>query len=255
MKKMYFAVVLLASLVIGACSSDDDNDAKIAAYTETVLSEAPTWQIDWSNNQDCPEWSVPDATLYGNWTTVMVGIEEALQPFVSNGDMMAFFVNDELRGLANPAVTLGESQKVNAKFLMKVYGNETGSETVRVSLKYYCKNLKHLFTLSDNISLEPDVTTGIDEEYIPPFTLGSPKFPVVKTVYVDAILIKADITSAQVGMVGAFVGEECRGLLNLPASDFPQMTIYGRSADESVTLKYYDATKGVLYTIPDAVKM
>ena len=34
-----------------------------------------------------------------------------------------------------------------------------------------------------------------------------------------------------------------------------QLTIYGRSAGESVTLKYYDAAKQILYTIPDAVKM
>ena len=51
MNKIKLMFVLLASLVLGACSSDDDNnvnDPKNAAYTETTVTEAPAWQIDWS---------------------------------------------------------------------------------------------------------------------------------------------------------------------------------------------------------------
>ena len=33
------------------------------------------------------------------------------------------------------------------------------------------------------------------------------------------------------------------------------LVIYGRNAGEPVTLKYYDASAGKLYTNPDAVKM
>ena len=138
---------------------------------------------------------------------------------------------------------------------MKAWGNETGSDIVNISLQYYCQTLKQIFTLSDDISLDSDETTGIDEDYIPSFTLGSAKYPIVKTVNVETILTKAGITSIQENMVGAFVGEECRGKTALSANSNTQLVIYGRSAGESVTLKYYDAAGKVLYTLPDAVKM
>ena len=255
MKKMYLAVALLASLVLGACSSDDDNDSKSAPYTETTVSEAPVWQIDWNYNQERPEWQKPDGSLYQNWTTMMVQIEDALKPYVSEGDLMALFVNGELRGLASPAVAGGGSQTGSSKFLMKAYGNETGTETVNASLQYYSQTLKHLFTLSDRITMDSDESIGIDEDYIPQFTLGSAKYPVLKTVNVEPMLTKAGITPAQGNQVGASVGDECRGTATLTASGITPIVIYGRSEGESLTLKYYDAAKGVLYTIPDAVKL
>ena len=55
--------------------------------------------------------------------------------------------------------------------------------------------------------------------------------------------------------VGVFVNEECRGLVTLSADGSTQMVIYGRKAGELVTLKYYDAISGLLFTIPDAVKL
>ena len=51
------------------------------------------------------------------------------------------------------------------------------------------------------------------------------------------------------------VVRECRGTVVIPATGKTPLVIYGRSAEESVTLKYYDAAKGQLYTIPDAVTM
>ena len=188
--------VLLASLVLGACSSSDDdnnvNDPKNAAYTETTVTEAPAWQIDWSNNQERPNWTEPDGSLYANWTILKVQIEDALKAYASDGDLMALFVNGEIRALAKPAVSVGGGT-ATGKFLMKAYGNETGSETVNMSLQYYSQTLKHLFTLTDNITLDSDVTTGIDEAFVPEFTLGSAKYPVQKTVGVELLLNKVAI--------------------------------------------------------------
>lgn len=252
--------VLLASLVLGACSSDDDNnvnDPKNAAYTETTVTEAPAWQIDWSNNQEHPNWTEPDGSLYANWTILKVQIEDALKAYASDGDLMALFVNGEIRALAKPAVSVGGGT-ATGKFLMKAYGNETGSETVNMSLQYYSSTLKHLFTLTDNITLDADVTTGIDEAFIPEFTLGSAKYPVVKTVTAESILASVGITPQRNGIMAAFVGDECRGVTQFVADPnlrSTELTIYGRTAGESVTLKYYDAVKRVVYTFADPVKM
>lgn len=253
MKKTYLALVLLASLLLGACSSDDDSNG--AAYTETTQSEAPDWQIDWSNNQERPDWTEPDGTRYENWTILMVQIEESLLPYVSEGDMMALFVNGELRALAGPVVNVGTGQTENGKFLMKAYGNESGSEAMHISLQYYNQRLKHIFTLSDDIILSSDESIGIDDDYIPEFTYGSAKYPIVKTVNVESLLTKAGVTPTTGVLVGAFVGTECRGKVTLSASGVTLLTIYGRNAGESVTLKCYDATTERLFTIADVMKM
>ena len=252
-KNSYYSMfVLLASLVLGACSSNSDNI--YPAYTWALQYEAPVWQIDWTSNQERPNWTEPDVSLYENWTILKVQIEETLQPYVSKGDLMALFVNGEIRGLASPAVNVADGQ-TNGKFLMKAYGNETGTETVNMSLQYYSQTLKQIFTLSEDISLNSDETTGIDEDFIPEFTLGSTKYPVMKTVNPEAILTKAGIPPAAGNMVGAFVGEECRGTATLSTSGSTLLLIYGRAAGESVTLKYYNAAKGQLFAIADAVKM
>lgn len=248
MKTKYLLFGILAVLVC-TCSDDDDK-----TYTESNVSEAPVWQIDWSNNQERPNWTEPDGSLYANWTILKVQIEDALKAYASDGDLMALFVNGEIRALAKPAVSVGGGT-ATGKFLMKAYGNETGSETVNMSLQYYSSTLKHLFTLTDNITLDADETTGIDEAFVPEFTLGSAKYPVQKTVNVEPLLTKVGLTPVSGNMVAAFVGEECRGTVSLASSGSTQLLIFGRNAGESLTLKYYDATAGKLYTIPNAVKL
>ena len=253
MNKIKYLLLGMLAVLIWACDSSD-SDSQELAFTETEVSEAPVWQMDWTNNQEKPNWTEPDESVYENSTILKVQIDKTLKPYASEGDMLAIFVNGELRGMTTPVQTLS-GQKELGKFLLKVWGNESGTETVNMSLSYYSQTLKHIFTLSDNINLDSDVTTGIDEDFIPEFTYGSAKYPVVKTVGVENILKKVGITPIGNGMMGAFVGEECRGTATLSTSSNTQLLIYGRNASESLTLKYYDVTTGKLYTIPDAVTM
>ena len=253
MKKMYLKVVLLASLVAGACSCDSDATEK-GGFSVTRVSEAPVWEVDWTSNQNRPDWTQPDASVYENWTIVMVQIEEALQPYVTDDDLMALFVNGELRGMASPAVAKGDSQAGSTKFVMKVYGNESGNETVNMSLKYYNSRLRHMFTLSDDITLSSDETTGTDEDYIPPFTMGSEKYPMMKTVDVETILTLLGI-EPESGMIAAFVGGECRGVATVESYGSSKLIIHGRTQGEKIMLKYYDEVTKTVFTISDAVKM
>ena len=250
---MYLKVVLLASLVAGACSCDSDSTDK-GGYSVTKVNEAPVWEVDWTSNQARPDWTQPDASVYENWTIVMVQIEEALQPYVTDDDLMALFVNGELRGMASPAVAKGDSQAGSTKFVMKVYGNESGNETVNMSLKYYNSRLRHMFTLSDDITLSSDETTGTDEDYIPPFTMGSEKYPMMKTVDVETILTLLGI-EPESGMIAAFVGGECRGVATVELYGSSQLIIHGRTQGEKIMLKYYDEVTKTVFTISDAVKM
>ena len=250
---MYLKVVLLASLVAGACSCDSDATEK-GGFSVTRVSEAPVWEVDWTTDQQRPDWTQPDASAYENWTIVMVQIEEALQPYVTDDDLMALFVNGELRGMASPAVAKGDSQAGSTKFVMKVYGNESGNETVNMSLKYYNSRLRHMFTLSDNITLSSDETTGTDEDYIPPFTMGSEKYPMMKTVDVETILTLLGI-EPESGMIAAFVGGECRGVATVESYGSSKLIIHGRTQGEKIMLKYYDEVTKTVFTISDAVKM
>ena len=256
MKTKYLLFGMLASLVLGACSSDDDNnvnDPKNAAYTETTVTQAPAWQIDWSNNQERPNWTEPDGSLYANWTILKVQIEDALKAYASDGDLMALFVNGEIRALAKPAVSVGGGT-ATGKFLMKAYGNETGSETVNMSLQYYSSTLKHLFTLTGDINLDSDETTGIDEDFIPEFTLGPSKYPVVMAFDGKDLLTKASIVPAKGDCLAAFVGDECRGICASPAENLTWV-VYGRQEGESLTVKYYQTATGKLFTFPDAFQI
>lgn len=250
---MYLKVVLLASLVAGACSCESDATEK-GGFSVTRVSEAPVWEVDWTSDQQRPDWTQPDASAYENWTIVMVQIEEALQPYVTDDDLMALFVNGELRGMASPAVAKGDSQAGSTKFVMKVYGNESGNETVNMSLKYYNSRLRHMFTLSDDITLSSDETTGTDEDYIPPFTMGSEKYPMMKTVDVETILTLLGI-EPESGMIAAFVGGECRGVATVESYGSSKLIIHGRTQGEKIMLKYYDEVTKTVFTISDAVKM
>ena len=252
------AGLLLACLaLICACSKDSDNDDNdnAAPYTVEMVDDFPVWQMYWHYNQERPDWAEPDGSAFENWTIMVIQLEDELKPYVSGDDLMALFVNDELRGLCKPAVFVSDESMGSDMFVMKIYGNEASSETVKVSLKYYNATLKHIFTLNDEISLNYDLSTGAEDDYIAGFTLGSAKYPVVKTVTVEPILTHAGITPIGGNKVGVFVDEECRGLVTLSADGSTQMVVYGRKAGELVTLKYYDAISGLLFTIPDAVKL
>jgi len=244
---------LLASLVLGACSSDDDDNSNVA-FTETTVIEAPVWKIDWSNNQERPNWTDPNASAYENWTILKVQLEETLKAYASDGDLLALFVNGEMRGLATPAVPVGSEQAATGKFLLKVYGNETGPGTVNMSLQYYSSTLKHLFALTADINLDSDETTGIDEDFIPKFTLGPSKYPVVMAFDGKATLAKAGIKAAKGDCLAAFVGDECRGVCASPAENLTWV-VYGRQEGESLTVKYYQAATGKLFTFPEAAKI
>lgn len=229
-----------------------------SAYTVTTVAEAPQWQIDWSGNCERPDWTEPGVSHYENWTILMVQIEDALKPYVSDDDLMAIFVNNELRGLASPAVIMDSNDSDDTIFLLKAWGDEDVGQTVTVTLKYYNSQLKNIFSLSDNYTVGEEM--GIDEDFIPPFTLGAENYPVTTTLDAAAILAKAGITPAEGDMVAAFVGDECRGVGEWPLDDdlttIPDgspsgITVFQRDADETVVLKYYDSNGNCVITFAD----
>ena len=248
MKTRYLLFGMLAALVC-ACSSDDDNTP--AGYTVETVSQAPAWQVDYSGSESRPDWQEPNTGDYENWSIMLVQLEDALKPYVSGDDLMGLFIGGQLRGLTSPATSQGTgSENDKGSFVLKAYGNEADQNVVSLTLSYYCSQLKQTFSRTVQMRYDMGKVYGLDEDLIPQFTLGAAKYPVVKQVNPASLtaFANAAITPAEGDIVAAFVGSECRGVSTLNS-----LTVFGRSAGEHVTLKYYQAATGKVYTFPDAV--
>lgn len=252
MKAKYLLFGMLAALVCG-CSSDDDNSdgTKTEDYTVTTVGEAPEWQIDWQAKEAYPDWKGPDIQNYENWGVMKMQIEESLKPYTSSDDRMALFVGDECRGISGPAIILDGSEKNTTTYLFKAWGNEVDGQQLSVTLKYYNALLKQVFAVNATITYRVGEDVGVGTDLIPHFTLGSSKYPVVMIFDATALLTKFSVTPAAGDLMAAFVGDECRGVSLQPAG----ITIYGRTEGESVTVKFYQAATGHIYTFPNVVKI
>ena len=251
---------------------------QVSAYTVTHVAEAPQWQIDWSYNQPRPDWQEPSPSAYINFSVILVTLEDELQPYASDNDLLALFVGDELRGMSGPALDMSTGETDTNHFLVKAYGNESDGDMIDVTLKYYNAQLRQVFSRSTTMTYDPDEVLGIEEDFIPNFTLGSAKYPVVKTIDVADILASAGITPADGDIAAAFVGDECRGVSQLSMvngqwsmGDGQLSMVNGQwsmgdgqwstvnlqcsmiNENETVVLKYYDADRSRILTFDGSV--
>lgn len=250
----------MAGLALGACSRSDDDGGNqttpqqpMESYTETQVEAAPQWGVDWSYNQGRPDWQAPEAASYETWNVMMVEVEDELKPTTTPRDLMAVFIDGELRALASPATDL--SEEVNnihpSQFIMKVRGNEPDQYYVNITVKYYSDSLQHVFSRSTQVHYSSELVLGVEEELIPQFTLGSSKYPVVGSLdLAQSPLAKAGITPAEGDKLAVFAGDECRGTYKVDEQLLQNtaiMPVFGRQTGESYTLKYYrQATNSVL---------
>lgn len=263
----YSTAILLAGLILmGSCHKDsgDDEENIDNHFNYVNTDDAPDWQIDWSYNQSRPNWQEPDYTNYEFSSVMLVKIEKQLQPYVSKDDLMAIFIDDELRGLATPAISV-DNENITTSFLLKAFGNEADKEKVYATIKYYNSRLHHIFTFDSSMLYNIEEVIGLTEDYVPFFTLGSSKYPIhMFKNLAETPLASTGITPSEGDLVGAFVGDECRGTAPLSTSPlFPEtslngkdfseifMTIYGKEEGESVTIKYYDADQGRILIFND----
>ncbi len=225
---------LLLALVCAASLS-------AAASSVTPVTTAPDWYVDWNDNQKRPNWQAPDASTYENFTVMFIKIEKALQPYATGDDLLAIFVGDELRGLAKPASVVGNANAGASTFVLKAFSSESNGDEMDVILKYYNAQLKTIFSCSYSFIYDENEAIGVTDDFVPAFTLGSTKFTSAKYFDVYTTLASAGITPANGDMVGAFVGDECRGVATFPLKGDEPFTVYLREEGETVTLKYYDA--------------
>ena len=248
---VFSTAVLLASFILGACSNDDE--PKPDGFSVVTSVEAPSWQIDWQADDERPDWQNPDIQTYENWSIMKVQIEDELRPYTSTDDRLALFVAGECRGVQGPAIVVGGQETNTTTYLLKAWGNENNGEELNITLRYYSARLRHVFSFTTTITFLAAQDIGVGEDFVPRFTLGSSKYPIVMHFDAAPLLSKASVTPAAGDIIAAFVGSECRGAARLTDGNEP-LTIYGRAEGETVTVRYHQASSGRIYTFPDAAK-
>lgn len=170
-----FNIILLAALTfMWGCGSDDDNfetpepepePGKGLTWTKT--EGTPDWNIDWSGDDAPPNWTDPNPGKYETWMILMVRLEPELAKYSTEDDMMAVFINGELRALSHPSVAKGD-EKGEVAFILKVYGNEASDQRYTMSLSYYNYKLHQTFTLTGEQMFVAEFVYGVNETYMPP---------------------------------------------------------------------------------------
>lgn len=136
MKKLLYlaGVALVATLLLGACSSSDDDESNEKNGTSMTPKEGTDTR---------PSWVAPsDASWLDEWPmSVQIGVQSELLPYVSSGDLMCAMMKGEVRAVSNLKETGGQYY-----FMLPIQGN---SGDGFVTLKYYCDKLHRIFTVTD----------------------------------------------------------------------------------------------------------
>ena len=150
-------VVLSATLLFTACSTSDDvaPGTKPVDPTEKAVPQAGT--------DERPTWIAPDISLFsGDPMTVQIALQEELQPYVGDGDLMCAKLNGEVRAVSNLYESYGQKH-----FRLSIYvsGNEGA-----VTLCYYCKQLSRIFTVENWKTFDASTApTDGGTPYVPTF--------------------------------------------------------------------------------------
>ena len=136
MKKLLYraGVALVATLLLGACSSSDDDESKETHGTSMTLEEGtdarPSWVVSYDPNS-LDDWPM----------SVQIGVQSVLLPYASSEDLMCAMMKGEVRAVSALKETGGQYY-----FMLPIQGN---SGEGSVTLKYYCDKLHRIFTVSD----------------------------------------------------------------------------------------------------------
>ena len=274
MRKFLFkSILVLAALTFawGCGSSSDEPDPKpdpvvppepndtTETPTPTPVSPwvsvvtTPVWFIDWNYTDERPDWKDPDFRKYDNWMVVMVKMPDPLITYISPDDMMAIFINGELRGLSSVATVMNKegdgASEQSTYFIVKVYSNSTSDKTEVFGVQYYSSQLHHLFAVQDNNHFVPHGDLGVDQDYVPPLLQGSSKYPVFTRLMVKFVIdetVEEPLVPMPTDYIGVFVGDQCRGYTYLGNSLFNgyvTIPVYSKEVGEPITLRYFSASK------------
>ncbi len=257
--KKYFLITLLIPMmaICWGCSSYDEDNSGSSSEETAGLKEVsvgkPDWQVDLVNNEETPDWQAPDPSRYENWMIFVVRIQEELKSYMSDDDMMALFVGDELRGVNHPAKAANGQQATvdeSTYFILRVWGNEPSNQEVNATIKLWSSKLRHTFTLKGKGKIIPESVKGVDTEFLPDIALGSAKYPCTTWVNISFNPQDYGLEYSQDDMMAVFIGNECRGIRHIYRDGFnanPRILLFGLQEGETARLLYYNAKSDRVY--------
>lgn len=148
MKKSIITLAALALLAWG-CSSDDG-----APTTPPTPTPEETTIIE-SGTDTRPDWVAPNANSYEQNMNIYLTLQDELQPYISENDMVCAKIDGEVRGVAFPRQDQGD-------WLISLIVFSNGAAPIQLS--YYCDRLHRIFTIdwtTFDASLPPTGTGGI----------------------------------------------------------------------------------------------
>ena len=151
MKKITFIMLLCSALTLWWGCSSSDNDP--ATPEKPEVAEKPNWNIDLTGNDNVPSWSVKDDENYELSMSISIKLNPILAKYASKEDQIAAFVGDECRGTTT--LTLHDTGDITplASAGITIMGN---AQEQGVTFKYYCAQLRRIFTLPNWINYNPN---------------------------------------------------------------------------------------------------
>lgn len=153
MKKYILALAVLALLAWG-CSSDDSESTMPTPPTpeETTVIE--------TGSDTRPDWVAPNANAFEQTMNVYMMLQDKLQPYISENDMVCAKIDGEVRGVAVPRLDEGD-------WLISLIVFSNGAAPIQLS--YYCDRLHRIFSI-EWTTFDADVApTGTGGIYKPTF--------------------------------------------------------------------------------------
>lgn len=251
-KSWGIALVMMSALLCGCGDDDDEGNSVQQTALKEISTGKPDWSIDMMYNEPTPDWQAPDPSLYENWMIFMVRMQEELNPYISDDDMLALFVGDQLRAVNHPAKPADEQADTGDAtfFILKVLGNESANQEVEATLKYWSSKLHQTFSIKGKGLFIPENVKGVDTEFLPDIMLGSTKYPVTSWLNVAFVPEDYGIVHSDDDMLAVFIGNECRGISHIYRNGYTdqhRIIVFSKQAGEEARLLYYNAKNDRVY--------
>ncbi len=202
-----------------------------------------------------PDWSVNPADFRNKCTLTGIVYDDSEQMLRGSCDLLAAFVGDECRGVAE-----AEQTDLGVRYFLQVWSNVTNGETV--TFRHYdsesgtvLDNIKESVEFVSNSSYgsiaspyELHVQTCENQ---PLWTVNQSDFRNKCTVTATVYDENDELLDSDCDILAAFVGDECRGFAEPVQTDLGIryfLQVWSNVTNgETVTFKYFDSAGGTTY--------
>ena len=249
MNRILYIILASALLMLGGCSSDNENEGEGKSNVAfTPVDTAPNWAIDWTSNDPVPDWEDPAPTKFECSMNMLVGI-------ISTSMLMPY--STECRGVSRRNVT----KDGDVLFLVHVKGSseEAGLPT---TIRYYSAGARQLFINDYDVTFTPNNLMDTNDDdfsiWLSPLEASTkyPCYTFISTILPDNV----PFTVTPDDKMAVFVGNECRGFCKPEFNDKLGTNewggiIYTRGDGERGQVRYYSAEKQGVYIIADDITL